>query len=176
MLLYKRSGQHSPKGLAAEPRILVMFLAPFGMSVLLALWAKSKMWYYLDMISKIIFAVLVISILGISSILHFTTPSMAGPWGVLGLFILAYVFTVCIVTIFLYGTNRVLYFILLNFSRNEKIKFAKRDILFHLKYALALALMPIILVAQQSVSGVGVFEIILVIILEIIAYIYISKR
>ena len=36
----------SSKELTADPRVLVIVLAPFG-SGLLALWAKSKAWYYI---------------------------------------------------------------------------------------------------------------------------------
>lgn len=134
------------------------------------------MWYYLDMISKIIFAVSLLSGVGILWILNFSTPSSVGPIGVLGFFALAYIFFVSLITLFLYGTNQILNLVFSNFAKGKKLFSRKHKLIFFCKYAAVLAFAPLILVAQQSIRNVGIFEIVIIIFLEIIACVYISKR
>lgn len=134
------------------------------------------MWYYLDMISKIIFAALLISGFGIFWILNFTTPSSVGPIGVLGFFALAYIFFIGLITLFLYGVNRILNLVFSNIFKDKKFFSKKHELIFFCKYAAVLAFAPLILVAQQSIRNVGIFEIVIIVFLEIIACIYISKR
>ena len=140
---------------------------------LLALWAESKMWYYLGMISKIIFAVSIASGVGILWMLNFTSPSSIGPIGILGFFALGYIFFLGVSGLLIYGAYRALGLLAPN---NSKIKFKNRDFKFFLKYAAVLAFFPVAVIAQQSAGGFKLFEFILIVILEIIVCIYISKR
>lgn len=128
------------------------------------------------MISKIILAVSVLSGVGILWILNFTTPSSIGPIGVLGLFVATFLLFAGIISAFLYGTNRLFEMVFSIFRKDDLFISKNRELKFFYKYALALAMAPLVLIAQQSIRGIGIFEIILVVILEIIACLYISKR
>lgn len=128
------------------------------------------------MISKIIFAVSILSGVGILWILNFTTPLSVGPFGVLGFFFLTYLFAFGIISLFLYSANRILYFVFSNLSSDFKIFSKKHEFIYFLKYSAVLPFAPIALIAQQSIGRMGIFEFLLVIILEIIACVYISKR
>lgn len=128
------------------------------------------------MISKIIFAVSIISGAGILWILNFTTPSSVGPLGVLGLFILAYIVFAQIIVFLLYGSSRIFSLVKTTFTKESVSPKKERNFMFYYKYSLALAMAPLVIIAQQSVGSVGVFELILILIIEIIACVYISKR
>ena len=43
-------------------------------------------------------------------------------------------------------------------------------------YSTVIAFAPVVMIAQQSIGGVGFFEFFLILIFEIIACIYVSKR
>ena len=124
------------------------------------------------MISKIILAVSVLSGVGILWILNFTTPSGTGPIGVLGLFIATFLLFAGIISAFLYGANRLFEMVFSIFRKDNLFISRNRELKFFYKYALALAMAPLVLIAQQSIRGIGIFEIILI----IIACLYISKR
>ena len=128
------------------------------------------------MISKIIFAVSIISGAGILWILNFTTPSSVGPLGVLGLFILAYIVFAQIIVFLLYGSSRIFSLVKTTFAKESVSPKKEHSLMFYYKYSLALAMAPLVIIAQQSVGSVGVFELILILIIEIIACVYISKR
>lgn len=129
------------------------------------------------MISKIIFAVSLLSGVGILWILNFTTPSSVGPIGVLGFFTLAYILFIGLFTFFLYGAGRILNLVFsgLNWGNNNLFS-KKHELIFFFKYAVVLAFAPLILLAQQSIRNVGFFELLVIILLETIACLYISKR
>ena len=131
-------------------------------------------WYYI-MISKIIFSLSGLSGVGIFLMLTQISPNKVGPVGILALFAMIYLVFLGIIAIFLYSSHRVFS---LAYSLVRKgqpsLKKQEKNLAFFLKYSAALAFAPII--AKQSTGGVGVFEILLLIIIEAIAIIYISKR
>lgn len=128
------------------------------------------------MISKIIFAVSLLSGVGILWILNFTTPSSVGPIGVLGFFTLAYILFIGLFTFFLYGADRILNLVFSGLNWGNNLFSKKHELIFFFKYAVVLAFAPLILLAQQSIRNVGFFELLVIILLETIACLYISKR
>ncbi|MDO4902031.1 MAG: hypothetical protein Q4A21_00525 [bacterium] len=126
------------------------------------------------MISKIIFIVTILSLGSIAWILNATTPSSLGPVGVLGLFILTYLFFVGIISFVAYGGFRAIQMVSSSFGDRVSIK--SRNYRFFLQYSFILAFIPIILIAQQSSGGVGIFDIILLAIFQILSFIIVSKR
>lgn len=126
------------------------------------------------MISKKIFAVTLISGISIFWILNFTSPITAGPMGIFGFFVLVYVFLFGILSFFLYGANKIIHLSFLNSRIGLNLR--EKDIKFFLKYSAILAFAPLIAIVRISTGGIGIFEIILIIIFEIIACVYISKR
>ena len=133
-------------------------------------------WYYV-MISKIIFSLSGLSGIGIFLMLTQTSPNKVGPIGILALFAMIYLVFLGVISVFLYSSHRVFllaYFLLR--KGQPSIRKQEKTPAFFLKYSAALAFVPIGIVAKQSTGGVGIFEILLLIIIEIIAIIYISKR
>lgn len=129
------------------------------------------------MISKIIFSLSGLSGVGIFFMLTQTSPNKVGPIGILMLFVMIYLVFLGLINMFLYGTYRV-FSIGYSYFRKGQPALNKQDktASFFLRYSAALAFAPISLIAKQSTGGVGVFEIILLTVVEIIALIYISKR
>lgn len=121
------------------------------------------------MIKKIIFSLMIVSVIGLSLLLNLTSPSNIGPMGILVFFIMLYIIFLGLFSFFLHIVGRISAGFL---KKPLKIIDFKRSYY----YATALALAPVILIAQQSIGEVGFFEFILVIIFEAIACIYISKR
>ena len=131
----------------------------------------------LFMISKIIFSLSGLSGIGIFFMLTQTSPNKVGPIGILALFTMVYLVFLGLISLFLYGVYRVFSIWQTYFQKDQpSLKKQYRTPDFFLKYSAALAFAPISLIAKQSTGGVGVFEIILLAIIEIIALFYISKR
>ena len=131
----------------------------------------------LFMISKIIFSLSTLSGVGLFLMLTQTSPNKVGPLGILILFMMVYLVFLGVISFFLYGSYRVFSIAVVYFRKGQPV--VQKEVKtpgFFLKYSAALAFAPISLIAKQSTGGVGIFEILLLTIIEIIAIIYISKR
>ena len=127
------------------------------------------------MISKIIFSLSTLSGVGLFLMLTQTSPNKVGPLGILILFMMVYLVFLGVISFFLYGSYRVFSIAVVYFRKGQPV--VQKEVKtpgFFLKYSAAFA--PISLIAKQSTGGVGIFEILLLTIIEIIAIIYISKR
>ena len=104
----------------------------------------------------------------------FTSPADAGPFGLLTIFITAYLTFVGMISFFLYGVDRLAIMVL----AKGTVKKVVRDFTFKKAYyyASVLALAPVLLVGLQSVGAISVYQVGLVILFEIIACIYVGKR
>lgn len=111
-----------------------------------------------------------ISMIALLAILNSTTPSGAGPLGILAVFILIYLLAVGVFTFFLYKSSEV---VNKNLRRKSisSLSFEKSYY-----YASVLALSPVMMVAMMSVGRVGAYQIMLVIFFVIISLVYISRR
>lgn len=112
---------------------------------------------------------MIVSVIGLSLLLNLTSPSTIGPMGILVFFVMLYMIFLGLFSFFLHIAGKVSASFL-----KKPLKFINFKRSYY--YATVLALAPIILIAQQSIGRVGFFEFILVIVFEIIACIYISKR
>ena len=129
------------------------------------------------MISKIIFSLSTLSGVGLFLMLTQTSPNKVGPLGILILFTMVYLVFLGVISFFLYGSYRLFSIAVVYFRKGQPV--VQKEVKtpgFFLKYSAALAFAPISLIAKQSTGGVGIFEILLLTIIEIIAIIYISKR
>ena len=106
--------------------------------------------------------------------LTFTSPADAGPLGLLTIFITAYLSFVGMISFFLYGVNRLVIMVF----QHGTVKKMVRDFTFKRAYyySTVLALAPVLLVGLQSVGAVSIYEICLVVLFEVIACVYVSKR
>ena len=110
----------------------------------------------------------------VALILSMTNPTAVGPLGVLAFFACAYLFFVCLFFVLIVLVQRITArFVreknqiqLTNMSSNNKSYY----------YSTVVALVPVICIGMQSVGGAGLFEIILLLLFEVLACFYVYKR
>jgi hypothetical protein len=127
-----------------------------------------------QMLPRILATVSIASLCVLIMVLTFTSPSTTGPFGLLVLFISAYLTFVGLISFFLFGINRLVLMV----STSMAVRKPLRPMLFRRAYyfSTVLAAAPVMLVGLQSVQSVGFYEILLVVIFELVACIYISRR
>lgn len=126
------------------------------------------------MLQKILAVITVVGFLLLALMLTTTTPATAGPFGLLLIFISAYLTCVGLISFFLYGFSRVFVYVSAGFNLRKppQIMSFKRAYYF----ATVLAAAPVLLIGLQSVGSVGFYEVGLVIFFEVIACLYVAKR
>lgn len=126
------------------------------------------------MLQRVIAIITVVSLCLLTLMLVTTTPASAGPFGLLLIFITAYLTFVGLISFFLYGVSRVIVYASAGFTLRRPLQpLAFRRAYY---YSTVLAAAPVMLVGLQSVGAIGIYEVLLVIIFEIIGCIYITKR
>ena len=128
------------------------------------------------MISKIYLVLSLIALCGIIAIVNLFTPTDIGPLGILGFFVLVYIMSVGMVNLFLYGVYRLIYILKFNIFQSKERKTNNHNISYFLKYSLVISFTPLVLIAHQSSGGINLLDIFLLLIIEIIALVYVSKR
>lgn len=126
------------------------------------------------MLPRIIATISLASLCLLSYMVTFTSPADAGPFGLLTIFITAYLTFVGMISFFLYGVNRLMVMV---FAKGT-VKKTVRSFTFKRAYyySTVLALAPVLLVGLQSVGSISFYEVGLVILFEIIACVYVGKR
>ncbi|MCY1541932.1 hypothetical protein D9M68_776490 [compost metagenome] len=107
-------------------------------------------------------------------LLNQTTPNQAGPFGVLVIFLLMYIIALAGVTFAIHGSSRLI--ARLSASLTVKRPFQAVGLKQSYYYASIIALAPVMLIGMQSVSGVNVYDVLLVIFFVAIGVVYISRR
>jgi hypothetical protein len=126
------------------------------------------------MLKIVINTITIISLCLLIVLLNVTAPSWAGPLGILAIFILAYCLSLGIVTYLIFwGSMAVSYFSRPFVSRKpiNPLEFKKSYY-----FATVFAAAPIILIGLQSVSSVGFYEALLILIFVVIGCVYVSKK
>jgi len=103
-----------------------------------------------------------------------TTPASAGPFGLLLIFISAYLTSLGLVSFFLYGASRVLVYATSGFALRRPAQVMPFRRAYY--YSTILAAAPVMLIGLQSVGSIGIYEFALVVIFVVIGCVYISKR
>ena len=126
------------------------------------------------MLPRIIATISLASLCLLSYMVTFTSPADAGPFGLLTIFITAYLTFVGMISFFLYGVNCLMIMV---FAKGT-VKKTVRSFTFKRAYyySTVLALAPVLLVGLQSVGSISFYEVGLVILFEIIACVYVGKR
>lgn len=124
---------------------------------------------------KIIFSIItIVSLCALVVLLNFTTPISAGPFGILAIFIFAYLLLVCLIAYFLHGISRIAAHLSIALISRRPFEVIKLKRSYY--YSTILAAAPIMLVGLQSVGAVGIYEILLVLLFVVIGCLYVSKR
>lgn len=126
------------------------------------------------MLQKVIAFITIVSLCLLGLMLLTTTPATAGPFGLLVIFLTAYLASVGLISFFLYGVSRVSVYALSGASlrRPPRILPFRRAYYF----ATVLAAAPVMLVGLQSVGSIGWYELLLVALFVVIGCIYVSRR
>lgn len=103
-----------------------------------------------------------------------TTPSSAGPVGILSVFVCFYVLMLCLTTVLLWVIHRVIRLTAKPFIARKPIEPLKLSTAYYFSSILALG--PVILIGMQSVGEVGIYELGLIILFVSIGCVYIAKR
>jgi hypothetical protein len=107
-------------------------------------------------------------------LLSVTTPAAAGPFGVLTVFILAYILSFGLITFTLYFISRTLSHLAVIFITRKPIDaLSLRE---SSLFSSIISAAPIMLIGLKSVGEIGFPEYLLVLIFVIIGCLYISKR
>ncbi len=116
--------------------------------------------------------VLALSTLGafviLSALIQSTSPSTIHPLGILVVFILLYGLALGVLTFFMFGVAR-----LVNSLHRKPSEVSLRQVYY---YASVLALAPVMIIGMRSIGRAGLYDVVLVMIFEIIACFYIAKR
>ena len=127
-----------------------------------------------NMLGKILLIGSVVAAIALVFLLNQTTPNQAGPLGVLVIFLLMYVLALVGVTFAIHGGSRLIakFSASLTVKRPFRVVSLKRSYY----YASIIALAPVMLIGMQSVSGINVYDVLLVIFFVLIGVVYISRR
>jgi hypothetical protein len=126
------------------------------------------------MLPRLVATVSLASLCVLSLMLTFTSPATAGPFGLLVIFISAYLTLMGVISFFLFGINRLIIMVSSGMAPRRPLQpMAFRRAYY---FSTVLAAAPVMLIGLQSVQSVGVYELLLVGIFEIVACVYVSKR
>lgn len=126
------------------------------------------------MIKTIISIVTLLSVCLLIVLLNITTPITAGPFGILAIFIFAYLSLLGIITYLLYIVSRMISRFSFVFIPKKPIEVMPFRRSYY--YSTIIALAPIMLLGLQSVGTVSIYEVLLIVIFIIIGCLYVSKR
>ena len=127
-----------------------------------------------EMLARLIATISLASLCVLSFMLTFTSPADAGPFGLLMIFITAYLTFVGLISFFLFGMNR--FFVMVTAGMTLRKPFPRVDFKRMYYFSTVLAAAPVMLIGLQSVRTIGVYEVILVVLFEVMACLYVSRR
>ena len=106
----------------------------------------------------------------LSAIMQSTSPSTIHPLGILLVFVVLYVLALGVLTFFIFWGSKLIRFV---FSRTALAPLELKRAYF---YSSVLALAPVMIIAMRSIGRTGIYEVLLVVLFEIIAFFYIAKH
>ncbi len=126
------------------------------------------------MLPRIIATIALASLCLLSFMLTFVPPASAGPFGLLVIFITAYLTFVGAISFFLFGINRLIVMVSSSMTLSRPLTRIEFKRAYY--YSTVLAAAPVMLIGLQSVQSIGIYELGLVILFEVFACLYINKR
>lgn len=126
------------------------------------------------MLKVIISIITAVSLCLLLILLNVTTPATAGPFGILAIFVFAYLSSFGLMTFFLYGMSRVITHISSVFILRRP--FESLTLRRSYFFSSVIAAAPIMLIGLKSVGAVGIYEYLLVTFFVVVGCLYVSKR
>jgi len=126
------------------------------------------------MLPRIIATLSLASLCVLSAMLTFTTPAEAGPFGLLVIFISAYLTFIGLISFFLFGITKLI----ASLSAGMTLRKPLMPMSFRQAYyfSTVLAAAPVMIIGLQSVRAINVYELLLVVAFEVVACLYVSRR
>lgn len=126
------------------------------------------------MFSRLLAIITLVAFVLLSALLQSTTPSTIHPVGILCVFVLFYVWALGVLTFFVFAANKLA----LRFAGRRKAvqPFRRLTLQGSYYYASVLALAPVLFVGMNSIGRGSVWDIILIVVFEVVACFYITKR
>lgn len=126
------------------------------------------------MLKLIILITTLVSLGLLAVLLNITTPATVGPFGVLSIFVLAYILSLGLITVFIYAMSNLL-------SRLSSVlvtrrPFPKLTLKRAYYFSTILAAVPVMLIGLQSVGAIGPYQLFLLTVFVVIGFLYISKK
>jgi hypothetical protein len=126
------------------------------------------------MLQRVIAIITLVSLCLLTLMLTTTTPASVGPFGLLLIFITAYLTSLGLISFFLYGISRIIVYASAGFTMRRPLQPMSFRRAYY--YSTILAAAPVMLVGLQSVGAIGIYEVVLILIFEVIGCVYITKR
>lgn len=126
------------------------------------------------MLKNVLLVGTILAALTLVVLLNQTTPTQAGPIGVLAFFIAVYGLFVGLISFALYTSSRAIGKVSKAITVARPLQPLSLQSSYY--YASIIALAPAMLLGMQSVGGVGLYEFILVILFVIIGCMYIGRK
>jgi len=126
------------------------------------------------MLPRIIATLSLASLCVLSAMLTFTTPASAGPFGLLVIFITAYLTFIGLISFFLYGITKLIAAVSAGMTVRKPFQAMSFRRAYYFSTVLAAA--PVMLIALQSVKPLDIYLLVLVLIFEVVACLYVSRR
>ncbi len=126
------------------------------------------------MLKIIISITTLVSLCFLVMLLNTTTPANAGPFGILAIFIFAYVMLIGIISYIVYYASRIISRLSIIFRARRPYEVLSFKHSYY--YSSVIAALPILLIGLQSVGAIGIYELFLVIFFAVIGILYVSKR
>lgn len=126
------------------------------------------------MVGKVISSIGILAAVVLLFFVSVTTPSTAGPLGILIVFLSIYIITVAALTFALWFLNQFIIRFLSPFSAKRPISQLSIGKAYYFSSVIALG--PVMVLGIQSVGTVGVYELSLIILLVVLGCFYIAKR
>lgn len=128
----------------------------------------------ITMLEKLVTIITFVSLCLLFVLLNVTVPTNIGPFGILTVFIFAYLSSLGVMTFCLHFLSRLISHLSSAFTVRKPLRVLSFRRSYY--YSTVLAAAPIMLVCLQSVGSVGVTEFLLVVLFTVIGSVYISKR
>ena len=127
-----------------------------------------------SMLNKIVPIITLVSLCLLAVLLNLTAPSTVGPFGILAVFIFAYLSSLGVMTYFLYFMSRIIAHLSVVFAVRKPIAPLKFHRAYY--YSTVLGAAPILLIGLQSVGQISFYEVVLIVVFVLIGCLYIAKR
>tara|TARA_R100000365_G_C2674767_1_gene22555 strand:+ start:147 stop:533 length:387 start_codon:yes stop_codon:yes gene_type:complete len=126
------------------------------------------------MLPRLVATISLAALCVLSAMLTITSPADAGPFGLLVVFISAYLTFMGMISFFLFGITRLYRMVLAGRKRARPVRPLPFRKAYY--YSTVLAAAPVMLIGLQSVRPLGFYEFALVVIFEIVACVYIGRK